>query len=93
MMNEKNWEDLFQAFKEEEKFNEVGYADESEFENLHLYEWLGCSDGDAKPSRGMLDLFARRGYDVFWVEKDSYGWLIGGVREKLVPWKRVITFG
>ena len=41
MMNEKNWEDLFEAFKDETKFNEEGYADESDFENLNLYEWLG----------------------------------------------------
>lgn len=93
MMSEKDWTTLFDAFRDETKFNEEGYADECDFESLHLYKWLECGNGNARPSYSMMDQMARRGYDVFWVEKDSFGWMIGGVREKLVPYKRVITFG
>lgn len=91
MMNQSDWEALVQAFREEEPFWENEYADESEFKNLNLYKWLEC-DG-AQPSERMKKELALHGYDVFPVERDSFGWLIGGIREMLINEKKVITFG
>ena len=91
MMDQEKWTKLFEAFNEEEPFWEDKYADEELFSNLNLYEWLECSG--ARPSRKMMDEFAFHGYEVFPVERDSFGWLIGGIRRVLDPSGKVITFG
>lgn len=91
MMNETRLEKLFQAFQEEEPFWEDNYADEGQFEGLNLYEWLECNG--SRPSRRMIDELAFCGYEVFPVERDGFGWLIGGIRRLLDPSGKVITFG
>lgn len=91
MMNQENWEALFKAFDEEEPWWEGNYADENEFEGLNLMDWLECDSRG--PDWNMVIEFVRRGYDVFPVENDSFGWLVGGVRRKLDPSGKVITFG
>ena len=90
MMDQKNWEDLFEAFNEEEPFW-TGYAGEEAFAKLNLYEWLECNG--ARPSQKMIEECAYHGYDVFPVERDSFGWMIGGIRRKLDPSGKVIMFG
>lgn len=93
MMGQNDWNTLFEAFNEEEPFWENNYADESNsnFKGLNLCKWLEC-DGNW-PSRKMMSAFALHGYDVFPIETDSSGWLIGGVRRMLDPTNKVITFG
>ncbi len=91
MMDRKDWETLFEAFQEEEPFWKDKCADESEFNGLHLHKWLECNG--ACPSGKMKNEFAFHGYDVFCVERDSFGWLIGGVRRHLDPSGKVICFG
>ena len=91
MMSEENWKKLFKAFQEEEPWWEGEYAAEHEFNGLNLYNWLECDGG--RPSYKMIQEFAAHGYDVFCLERDSFGWLGGGVRRKLDPSGQVITFG
>jgi hypothetical protein len=92
MMSEKDWTTLFNAFEEEEPFWEGGdYAEEHDFPDLNLYNWLECDGG--RPSYKTIQEFAAHGYDVFCLERDSFGWLGGGVRRKLDPSGKVITFG
>ncbi len=91
MMDQKKWKQLFNAFNEEDNFDEEGYANDSEFEDMDLMDWLDCDSRG--PSMQMMHEFSLHGYDVFPVEKDSFGWLIGGVRHMLIPNSRIITFG
>lgn len=91
MMDQRNWEDLFEAFNEEEPFWEDKYASEEAFDRLNLYKWLECNG--TRPSQKMMDECAFHGYDVFPIERDSFGWLIGGIRRVLDPSGKVITFG
>lgn len=91
MMNDERREKLFNAFQEEEPFWVDNYADENQFEGLNLMEWLECNG--ARPSREMVLKMSELGYEVFPVEVDSYGWLIGGIRRLLDPSGKVITFG
>jgi hypothetical protein len=91
MMDQKDWDILQEAFQEEEPFWESKYADESEFEGLNLYKWLECEG--VRPSGKMTDEFRAHGYSVYAVERDSFGWLIGGVQRMLDPSGKVITFG
>ena len=94
MMDQKNWEKLFEAFQNENVFEEedgIKYANECDFEDLNLFEWLEC--GSYGPSMRMKEACARHGYDIFCIERDSFGWLIGGIRQMLIPDRKVITFG
>lgn len=91
MMDQKKWELLHEAFKDDKKFDEEGYAYDGDYEGMNLMDWLDCDS--VCPDWDTRQDFARHGYDVFPVEKDSFGWLIGGVRRMLDPSGKVITFG
>ena len=88
MMDQKNWETLAKAFQEEEPWWGGRYADESDFEELNLFDWLEC---DNSPSWKMRDEFDAHGYGVLCLERDSFSWLIGGVIDRKTG--KVITFG
>lgn len=90
MMNQKKWEILDEAFQTDEKFNEGGYANDYDFEDINLIDWLECDSRG--PSWHMIEEFLVNGYRVFAIEQDSFGWLIGGVQKKEGS-KRIITFG
>ena len=91
MMDQTQWDKLFNAFDEEEPFWESKYASENDFDELNLFEWFECDSYG--PSARMCKELSLHGYDVFPVEKDSFGWLIGGIRQMLDPSGKVITFG
>lgn len=90
MMDQRKWEILDEAFQKDEKFSEEGYANDYDFENIDLMDWLECDSRG--PSWDMIDEFLDNGYSVFAIEKDSFGWLIGGVQKKEGS-ERIITFG
>lgn len=89
-MDQEKWDLLEQAFKDDSKFNEEGYSHDSEFEGMSLMDWLNCSS--VRPDWDMMDEFSDHGYHVFAVERDSFGWLIGGVRREN-DFSRTICFG
>lgn len=91
MMNQKQWDLLEEAFDEEEPWWEGLYADENDFKDLNLYDWLECTR--IGPSIGMRLELTRHGYETFPVERDSFGWLIGGIRRKGDLSYKTICFG
>lgn len=90
MMTEENWKQLEDEFKKNECFDENNwYTANGGYPPFDLMDWLDCSS--TRPSWDMVDEYKRRGYRVFPVERDSFGWLIGAVEDNKSG--RRITFG
>lgn len=99
MMDQEKWKKLEMAFDLNEPWWGGNiYADESEFMNLgnesidlNLMDWLDCNSKG--PSYEMINEFEKNGYKVYPIERDSFGYLIGGVKKINDPRGVVITFG
>lgn len=89
MMNQDDWNKLRETFNDETKFDHDGYYCEDDGFDFEIMDWLECSS--VSPSWNMKQEFARHGYYVYPGESDSFGWLIGIVKDRTTG--RMITFG
>lgn len=90
MMDQEKWTLLRETFDNEANFGEEGWYSANEgYPPFDLMEWLECST--VRPSLKMVEIFQDHGYDVYPAERDSFGWLIGVVKDRTT--KRRISFG
>ena len=88
MMDQAKWNKLNEAFDTEENWWEPGANNDYDL-GIDLFDWLDCST--SRPSGTMIQEFNNHGYDVECYERDSFGWLVAGVKEKKSG--KVILFG
>ena len=79
MMDQEKWAKLEETFNDETQEWESGCIDYTTLD-FDIMGWLDCSTRG--PSWEMMAEFEKNGYKVVCHERDSFGWLIGGVRQK-----------
>lgn len=91
MMDQNQWKKLHEAFTNEDIWKDGDVFIDDYVFDLTLFDWLECDSFG--PSREMERQLDYHGYNVFKLEGDSFGWLIGGIRRKGINEQRCITFG
>lgn len=79
-------------FSNPDNFDEEGYANDTECdEDLDVYGTLVYSNVCVPMSK--ITYMQDRGYEVMCLERDSFGWLMGGISKVVDGKRRILTFG
>jgi hypothetical protein len=79
-------------FSNKENFDEEGYASDTDCPyGVDPYDALVC-DNIGVPYEKTLYM-GERGYEVVCLDRDSFGWLMGGISKVVDGQRRLLTFG
>ena len=96
-MDEKKMDELIEKldkfFNDPNNFDEEGYASDADCDNgLDPYGTLVKDNTGVPYSKAVY--MQNRGYEVICLERDSFGWLMGGISKICSDGKRrLLTFG
>ena len=86
---------LDEFFSDPDNFDEEGYASDADFDNsdgVGPYDTL-VKDNICAP-QDRVSYMSDHGYEVVCLERDSFGWLMGGISKVCSDGKRrMLTFG
>lgn len=84
---------LDEFFSDPENFDEDGYASDADCDDdLDPYGTLVC-DNVCVPQSKIVYIREHGGYEVVCLERDSFGWLVGGISKVVDGKRRLLTFG
>ena len=79
-------------FSDPDNFDEEGYARDTECgDDIDVYGALVCDNVCVPYSKQCY--MRDRGYEVVCLERDSFGWLMGGISKVVDGKRRLLTFG
>jgi len=96
MTEEKKMDELIEKldkfFSDPDNFDEEGYASDTDCsDDLNPYDTL-VYDNICVP-QAKINYMRDRGYEVVCLERDSFGWLMGGISKVVDGKRRLLTFG
>lgn len=78
-------------FSDPNNFDEEGYADDTKCTDINPYDTL-VRDNVGVPASEEVYM-EEHGYEVVCLDRDSFGWLLGGISKVVDGKRRLLTFG
>ena len=96
MTEEKKMDELIKKldefFSDPDNFDEEGYASDTDCsDDIDPYGTLVCDNIGVPYSK--ICYMHDRGYEVVCLERDSFGWLLGGISKVVNGRRLLLTFG
>lgn len=78
-------------FSDPNNFDEEGYADDTKCTDIDPYDTLVYDNIGVPASKA--EYMEDHGYEVVCLDRDSFGWLLGGISKVVDGKRRLLTFG